>query len=69
MYKEKATEYIRKGPPLSGRQTVMGKELPFDIFIGRKVKKWEARAKEWNVDLVDAIGTSPLVEQICKLFT
>jgi len=65
VYKEKATEYIRKGPPLSGRQTFMGQELPFDIFIGRKVKKWELRAKEWGVDLVDAIGVSPLVEQIC----
>jgi len=68
-YKAKATEYIRKGPPLSGRQTVMGKELPFDIFIGRKVKKWETKAKEWGVDLVDAIGVSPLVEQICAFLS
>ena len=64
LYKAKATEYIRKGPPLAGRQKVMSKELPFDIYIVRKVKKWEERAKAWGVDLVDAIGVSPLTEMI-----
>lgn len=63
-YKHKSIEYIRKGPPLAGRQKVMSKELPFDIYIVRKVKKWEERAKDWNVDLVDAIGVSPLAEMI-----
>jgi hypothetical protein len=67
-YKDKATEYIRKGPPLAGRQKVMSKELPFDVFIVRKVKKWEERAKIWGVDLIDAIGVSPLSEMQCKLF-
>jgi hypothetical protein len=66
-YKDKATEYIRKGPPLAGRQKVMSRELPFDVFIVRKVKKWEERAKAWNVDLVDAIGVSPLNEMMCKI--
>ena len=66
VYKDKATEYIKKGPPLAGRQKVMSKELPFDIFIVRKVKKWEERAKAWNSDLIDAIGTSPLDEMMCK---
>ena len=61
-YKEKATEYIRKGPPLSGRQKVMSRELPFDTYIVRKVAKWEERVKSWKVDLVDAIGVSPLAE-------
>ena len=63
-YKTKATEYIRKGPPLAGRQKVMSKELPFDIYITRKVKKWEERASSWGVDLVDAIGVSPLAEMM-----
>lgn len=65
-FKHKATEYIRKGPPLAGRQKVMSKELPFDIFVVRKVKKWEERAKLWGVDLVDAVGASPLNEMMCK---
>jgi hypothetical protein len=67
-WKEKATEYIRKGPPLAGRQKVMSKQLPFDVYITRKVQKWEERAKAWGVDLVDATGTSPLAEMCCKSF-
>ena len=64
LYKVKATEYFRKGPPLAGRQKVMSKHLPFDVYIVRKVKKWEERSCSWNVDLVDAIGVSPLAEMI-----
>jgi Protein of unknown function (DUF3808) len=63
-YKEKATEYIRKGPPLAGRQKVMSRDLPFDTYIVRKVAKWEERVKVWKVDLVDAVGVSPLAEMI-----
>jgi hypothetical protein len=63
-YKAKATEYIRKGPPLAGRQKVMNRDLPFDIYIVRKVAKWEERVKAWKVDLVDVIGVSPLTEMV-----
>jgi len=63
-YRGKATEYIRKGPPLAGRQKVMSKQLPFDMYIVRKVAKWEERVKDWKVDLVDTIGVSPLAEMI-----
>lgn len=62
VYKEKATEYFRKGPPMAGKQKVMSKQLPFDVYITRKVQKWEERAKAWDVDLVDAVGISPLAE-------
>jgi hypothetical protein len=64
VYKEKATEYFRKGPPMAGRQKVMSKQLPFDVYITRKVQKWEERAKAWDVDLVDAVGVSPLAEMV-----
>lgn len=64
VYKQKATEYLRKGPPLTGKQKVMGKQLPFDMYITRKVQKWEERVKAWNVDLVDAVGVSPLAEMV-----
>lgn len=63
-YKKLATDYIRKGPPLAGRQKVMSKELPFDLYIVRKTSKWEERAKAWDVDLVDAVGVSPITEMI-----
>lgn len=64
--KEKALaeKYIRKAPPLAGKQKVMSKELPFDTYITRKVQKWEDRAKNWKVDLADAIGVSPFAEMI-----
>jgi len=63
-HKKMATDHIRKAPPLAGRQKVMSKELPFDMYITRKCAKWEERAKAWDVDLADAIGVSPLVEMI-----
>jgi hypothetical protein len=63
-YKDKATENIKAAPPLAGRQKVMAKQLPFDLYIVRKVQKWEERAKAWNVDLIDAVGVSPVAEMI-----
>lgn len=63
-YKIKATDYIRKAPPLAGKQKVMSKELPFDTYIRRKVLKWEERAKSLKMDLIDVPGTSPITEMI-----
>jgi len=45
-------------------QKVMAQNLPFDLYIVRKVQKWEERSKSWKVDLIDAIGTSPLTEMV-----
>ncbi|KAF2796174.1 hypothetical protein K505DRAFT_300861 [Melanomma pulvis-pyrius CBS 109.77] len=62
--KEKAEAFFKKVAPNTGRKRFMARQLPFDIFINRKIQKWEARAKEWNCDLIDAIGVSPLEEMI-----
>ncbi|KAH7403498.1 outer membrane protein-like protein iml2 [Cadophora sp. MPI-SDFR-AT-0126] len=63
-FKEKATEFLKKAPTMAGKQKVMAQNLPFDLYIVRKVQKWEERSKSWKVDLIDAIGVSPLTEMV-----
>lgn len=62
--KAEATTLLKKTPDHIGKKKMMGRQLPFDAFVGRKIQKWEARAKEWNCDLVDAVGVAPLEEMI-----
>ncbi|KAK2767745.1 Mitochondrial outer membrane protein iml2 [Arachnomyces sp. PD_36] len=61
---DKALELFRLAPEHAGKRKILARQLPFDTFVVRKVAKWEARAKEWKVDFLDAIGIDPLEEMI-----
>lgn len=63
-YRELATRYFTQAPSQAGKNRVMTKQIPFDVFCVNKIKGWEARAKTSKCSLVDAIGVSPLTEMV-----
>ncbi|KAL6717950.1 Mitochondrial outer membrane protein iml2 [Lecanora helva] len=61
---KKATELLKLAPKHAGKKKFMARQLPFDIFVTRKIHKWETRATEWNIPFIDAVGVSPVEEMI-----
>lgn len=60
--KEKARECFEKAPTMLGKRKFMAKSMPFDIYVTRKISQWQKIAADHKIDLVDAVGTSPLHE-------
>ncbi|RDW75489.1 hypothetical protein BP6252_06631 [Coleophoma cylindrospora] len=63
-YKKQATEYLHTAHHGVDVTTLFSTTLPFDAFVTRKINKWQARADQLGVDLVDAVGVSPMEEMI-----
>ena len=59
-----AEEHFRIAPTRVGKKKMMGRQLPFDTFVMRKVAKWEERGTRFGCSFIDAIGVSPLDEMI-----
>ncbi|EPX72884.1 uncharacterized protein SOCG_00646 [Schizosaccharomyces octosporus yFS286] len=62
IYSAKASEYLKQSPTLV--QKKKKRVLPVEMYLVRKVQKWEDRAAKLKVDLVDAMDIPPYIELI-----
>lgn len=61
-FRNKAKELILEAPQYSKGGKINGKQMPFDKFLIRKIAQFENAAQTFKVDIIDAIGTSPVHE-------
>lgn len=60
--KKAAEKLFKQAPAVPGKRKLLAKQLPFEVFVLRKLKKWEARAREMGESIVDVVGVSPAQE-------
>ncbi|KAM3418745.1 hypothetical protein BST61_g4719 [Cercospora zeina] len=63
-YRDKAKHLMGQVASNTGKKKFMARQLPLDVYINRKLVKWQHRAKTRDCDLIDAIGVSPLEEMV-----
>lgn len=62
LQKTKTDQFFKKAPTVIGKKRLMARQLPLETFLQKKIERWEARAKQHDIDLADAIGPSPAIE-------
>ncbi|KAI5302146.1 Mitochondrial outer membrane protein iml2 [Ascosphaera pollenicola] len=61
---KKATDLFGRVSDYAGKKKFLASQLPFDVYVLRKVNKFQDRAKRMGVSLVDAVGVDPIEEMI-----
>lgn len=59
-----AEEYFKKAPSCVGRKRMMGRQLPFDQYVQRKVNKWTVYSQTWGCTFLEAVGVPPVEESV-----
>lgn len=63
-YEALAEENFKKAPSFVGKKKMMGRQLPFDQYVQRKINKWNALSQAWGCSFLDAIGVPPIEESV-----
>lgn len=63
-FEKLAEENFKKAPTFVGKKKMMGRQLPFDQYVQRKINKWTAHSQAWGCSFLDAVGVPPIEESV-----